>query len=1156
MNANASRRSRLKLLGLILLLGAVALLGAKSPSADSRQSSSGRSSVNSATANTRSTQSAAKAPADLYDEGRASFGEQRYRAALDAFETLRKNAPDWRPRESESWRLAAALRWAQESSEHGDLDTLVLEAKLFLKSEEMDRPGARVAAEIVRIQGPDADGGQIFDEAATYWESQKVSAENTAAYAELFRAALGERTRWVNPERRSLRMWHNLYRAPAPREVLFSLAETLLSGRPLRPIRYAAEQMPALYEELDTQQEIAREVLKLSPEDALAARCHLVLAVAEETVGHYEEAARQAQRAVDLGENKTADAITAREILRRLLTPELSIEGSQLYRPGSYHSLHIKWRNLRKWRLELRRVDPLQDLLPLGKWDPQSSPGFTGPRYGDDAGTVVYELDRQDGAELAAREGAGEAHVPRDTTLALAPLKIGLYWAVLQGSGFAPSVSASADTAGNADEWKPDVSHLLIQVTDLGLLAVPMSNGETEFWLTKMDGSRLNGSPELLVRRYFSMQGRELSSQESKLQLDDEGLGRIKSLSRDHYQEQIIALGELRGHPVVFNAPVYSRGPSIEQTPQWRGFILTDRPLYRPGETVHLQALLRRANLPQRKLELPKPRQVELVVRAPDGSEILHENETLDANGALETVFPLSSRPPLGAYSVQVRSGGTGLCYGAFQVDEYRLPEFRVQVQLDQEQRYVLGDSLHVKVSAEYLFGGAVQGSAEVVVRRSPYYGIWRPMPYYLQGSGDRTLRPWPGHAGGQEVLRQTLVLNEKGEAELVLPTEAPADTPNGRFEYSVEARVTDASRREESATSEVRVGAQEVYASLAPKLYVVAPGDSARVRVHVEDLMGRPAAIEGACTLWFVKSDGTREQTQESELKVGNSGEAWYDFQSKKPGRYEVHFSAQDTRGNAVEAETTVYCADPREKLLVGGGTGITLIAQEDAFLGDVARVLLVSERPDVSVHLTQSFGTETKTRVLKLRGTARLLEIPLDAAHRPYFFLRAITAWDYRFQEAQVRVEAPAPERFLKLKLDFASDDYRPGDTAKLLVKATDLEGRPVRTSFTVAVVDDAILQLRPRPELELGSILQNFPVLTLRPSTLSPQSYGSFREFADEEDAIEPFARSQRSPSSEGFAVAGSAIMRSDRAAQGVDLAEALPDSWGMAKDAAAE
>ncbi len=130
--------------------------------------------MNLAAANTRAAQSAAKSPADLYDEGRASFGEQRYRAALDAFETLRKNAPDWRPRESESWRLSAALRWAQESLEHGDLDTLVLEAKLFLKSEEMDRPGARVAAEIVRIQGPDADGGQIFDEAATYWESQKV----------------------------------------------------------------------------------------------------------------------------------------------------------------------------------------------------------------------------------------------------------------------------------------------------------------------------------------------------------------------------------------------------------------------------------------------------------------------------------------------------------------------------------------------------------------------------------------------------------------------------------------------------------------------------------------------------------------------------------------------------------------------------------------------------------------------------------------------------------------------------------------------------------------------------------------------------------------------------------------------------------------------
>ena len=1143
MKSRSSGRHRFAFLGLILLLSGIGLLGAGSPSAEAPQESPGAASAHSAS----------ETPSALYDEGRSLFQQQLYHAALDAFETLRNKAPDWRPREGESWRLAAQLRWAQENPDTHDLDALLLQARLFLQQKEMDRPGARVATEIVRIQGANSDGGRTFNDAAAYWETQPIDEESTTAYTALLEAALGDRTRWVTADRSYLRMWRNLFRAPAPRDVLFSLAERLLSGRTPTPIRYTAEQAPALSEELEVRQEIARDVLKLSPQDALAARCHLVLAVAEETLRHYEEAVRQAQLAADLGETKTDDARAAHEILNRLVEPEADLSGAQLYRPGSFHSLHLQWRNLREWRLELRRIDPRKDLLPLTDWDPQVSSRSLGPRYRDGAGTLVYELERRDKEEIAAREGAAESHVPRDTTVVLEPLRVGLYWAVLRGSRLPSSASGASDSTSNNGESQPVVSHLLIQVTDLGLLAVPMASGEIEFWLTKMDGSSLSGTTELLVRRFFMTQGRKWSSGESKLQLDGDGLGRIKALPDVHYQQQILAVGELRGHPVVFSAPVYVGSPSSQEPYEWRGFILTDRPLYRPSETVHLQALLRRANLPERSLELPKPRSVELVVRAPDGSEVLHETRTLDANGALETLFPLAARPVLGAYSVQVRSGGTGLCYGSFQVDEYRLPEFRVKVELDHERRFVLGDTLKVKVSAEYLFGGAVWGSAEVVVRRSPYYQIWRPMPFYLQGQTDRALRPWPGYAPGQEVLRETLSLNEKGEAELTLPSEAPAEAPNGRFEYSIEARVTDASRREETNTARLRVGAQEVYASLAPKLYIVAPGDSAKVRVHVEDLMGRPAAITGVCSLWLPGKNASMERLYDQDLTVDERGEAWFTFVANKPGQYAVRFAAKDTRGNAVQAETTVYCADPREKLLVGGGTGLTLIAQQDAFLGDVARVLLVSERPGISVHLTQSFGTETTSEVVRLRGNARLLEIPLDASHRPYFNLRAVTAWDYRFQEATLRVESPAKERFLKLKLAFDSTDYQPGDTAHLRVKATDLEGQPVRTSFTVAVVDDAILQLVPRPPIDLNTILQSFPVRGLPYPTLSPQLFGSYREFVSRDEALDLAGSLEPNRRFEGSTMGGVANLKSR---QDVDLAETLPESFGTAKDAAAE
>jgi len=97
-------------------------------------------------------------------------------------------------------------------------------------------------------------------------------------------------------------------------------------------------------------------------------------------------------------------------------------------------------------------------------------------------------------------------------------------------------------------------------------------------------------------------------------------------------------------------------------------------------------------------------------------------------------------------------------------------------------------------------------------------------------------------------------------------------------------------------------------------------------------------------------------------------------------------------------------------------------------------------------------------------------------------------------------------------------------------------------------VAVVDDAILQLVPRPSLDLNSLLQNFPVRQLPRPTFSAQRFGSFREFSNHDEALDPFQRreTQRRPE----------LYKTGGRAEGVDLAEALPDSWGVAKDATAE
>ena len=1032
---------------------------------------------------------------------------------------LRHEDSNWKPREVESWRLAAVLRATSENPRGPQWDELVSQCRLFTsgggKREEgaawsFDAPAARVAAEVVRGMGRNGEGSGFFDRAARYWESQAAGPEATESYLQLMEAALYRWSRWMQPDSALLRMWENLVRAGAGRQRLFLAATTLLGDVEAitaggLPTGRSGGSSPllSLPEALAARDRIARDTLELSPPSALAALCELVLAQSAAVQGRFREAEAHARQAARIPSDESEVHRQAERLLERLISPVLDITAPPLYRPGSRHPLQLHWRNLRGWKLNVRRLDPVDDLLPVKQWEDvdgrpkagrPSSDGFLASFYTRDGSEeeAVFQSGRNDEVEMAARrplspgEHALEPHVARDTTLVLDALPEGLYLARVEGETF--------------DGVQAPVATQLLQVTRLGLKITPVGEGVCELWLTRADTGRSVSGVELLVRRRWKSTGqKQWSSIEQRVRLDKSGRGRFGKKGKPAHREQIFVAGQWRGKPVVLSGDLYARSFQPREQFRWRGFVLSDRPLYRPGETVHLQAFVRRADLIERVIEIPKPRPVEIVVRDPSGSEVLREQRGLDKNGSAETQFALSGRPALGSYSVQIRYGSQTLVRGEFQVDEYRLPEFLVNAEIVAGTKYVLGDTLKVVLSAKYLFGGPVEGEAEVVVRRRRFGYIWRPEPFAgLRGT--ESARPWPNF-GGEEVLRTQLPLDAEGEAVVRIPTFDLPEDPQARFEYTVEARVRDASRREESGAAVVRVGAEEVVASLVPKQYVVSPGDSVFVRLHVEDLMQRAVSLRGRWSLVRLAEEG--EEGEEAlgmpkRVETSPGGDALLPFQLHSAGRYRVQFTARDGHDRPVKAQTVIWCVAGGKRLVVYGTKGLQLIASEDAYLFETAEILVVSERRDVDVYLTRNFAGRVKSEVLRLKGNAALVRIPLDRFHRPFFFLDASAAWDFRFHRTGVKVTALAKDRLMRLEAEFDSGDHLPGELAKLHLRATSAEGLPLQVPVTVAIVDDAILQLRPRVEPDFSALLQDFPVLRLPPGEDTNRRLGVYYDW----------------------------------------------------------
>ena len=114
-----------------------------------------------------------------------------------------------------------------------------------------------------------------------------------------------------------------------------------------------------------------------------------------------------------------------------------------------------------------------------------------------------------------------------------------------------------------------------------------------------------------------------------------------------------------------------------ESPREFVGYVFTDKPIYRPGHTVHLKAVLRWRT---RGALMPfEADDVEVRISDVTDKVIYRQRRKVDAFGGISADVPLGAGVALGDYSIAVLHG-EDTASGAFEVQEYRKPEFEVRV--------------------------------------------------------------------------------------------------------------------------------------------------------------------------------------------------------------------------------------------------------------------------------------------------------------------------------------------------------------------------------------------------------------------------------------------------------------------------------------------
>ncbi|HYG98254.1 MAG TPA: MG2 domain-containing protein [Terriglobales bacterium] len=541
---------------------------------------------------------------------------------------------------------------------------------------------------------------------------------------------------------------------------------------------------------------------------------------------------------------------------------------------------------------------------------------------------------------------------------------------------------------------------------------------------------------------------------------DDQGLGELRFATaraddeQPTYDSSDWALAQC-GSNVAMVAP-YSLNLSSDPARDWRGYVYTDRPVYRPGHTVRFKGILRKRN--GDTIELPTERQVEASITAPDDKIMLTKQFTLSPFGTVHGELELPPNAPLGYYTVSIRNG-RGAASGSFYVEEYKKPEYQVKV-TPERTRVLQGETVRATIEARYYFGEPVANAKVTYVVHTSRAYMWDEE----EDSEETESETGEEFFYGEQVLEQQGTLDSNGRLVVNIPTKVQ-EKEKVDVDYRIEARVTDAANREISGHNAVLATYASYHLSVDTETYLYKEGETAQVTVGAFDYDKRP--IQTQVTLGLFPSMGGEKghPIATTTGQTGPDGLARLTIPMSRGGYYTLRAKSRSPEVREPTASTWIAVAGRDESDWAGEGRQIQIIPDKKTYaVGDTAKVLLVTGVPEATILVTTEGSTVITREVIHATGPNVTLDVPIRRESQPNFFVSAVFLRDNELYQGSKSLKVPVVEQRLKVAIEPVKQQFVPGESASYNVTVTDSAGRPVSAELSVGVVDDAIYGVRP--------------------------------------------------------------------------------------------
>ncbi len=546
-------------------------------------------------------------------------------------------------------------------------------------------------------------------------------------------------------------------------------------------------------------------------------------------------------------------------------------------------------------------------------------------------------------------------------------------------------------------------------------------------------------------------------------------------------------------------------------------YIYTDRPLYRPGDTIQFKAIIfnRENGLPAH----PSLETVSVAVYSDPGmtgrsDALFSQDLALSRFGTLAGSVDLPEDAPTGLYYIEIKDGEDYIETLYFDVAAYRKPTIDLSVEIS-ETDIKVGDDLSVEIQGDTYFGLPVAGQPFTwsLTRDDAFFDLrgYRTGPLSTDWLMPRFSYDFPFGTLIQSGEGQT---DENGHASLSLTGDdfvMDETIPGNPQNFKLEVSLVDQTGLSVSQTQTITVHPESFYIGAQSDAYfgrANTPFEFSILTVgwDQESVGNIPLEAVFETIEWRVEQTNNPEMPYEyipqttfvasASPITDNDGKARLSFTPPKPGTYQLSLFS----GDAVTQMIVWVSGEGQALWPQQTQNQITLTADADEYQpGQTAEIFFPNPFPQgVQALISIERGEVMESQIVTIEGSGYAFEIPITENSVPNLYVSVILlgkeqAGQPNFRHGTLNLRVSPQIKTLNVDLVVNPSLAEPGDSVSATLKITDQQGNPVQGEFSMAVVDKALLaMIAPNRNSILDVFYRNQPLSVQ--TSISLKTYAS--------------------------------------------------------------